>query len=240
MREEDARGVRLLRQMVRRDPIRDGIWEAAIILNTIEAGKKLGVALAEGRAARLRKTKLGRSVDPTGALSTRHFAERFLQKYAPDWNWRAQRETGRYERQNERIARMHAELARHDKALRTRFVTPDEPDAEWLSKLQKIRPEQPSSWATLRVLKFATGMPERAIWRMIMRAEPQEYEICVVGRRPVYQKRGGLPKRYAPRLVVVVLDEFITRATPKSVIRRKAAVVKRVLSRKIADSARTT
>jgi hypothetical protein len=53
-------------------------------------------------------------------------------------------------------------------------------------------------------------MSERTITKVILRLEPKSGEICVAKCRPRYQKKGGLPKRFAPRLVLGVINVFET------------------------------
>jgi hypothetical protein len=115
---------------------------------------------------------------------------------------------------NERIAKERAWMKRHDQARVNRFVTADEPDAGMLHDLRKrIIPTDPTTWPTLRELKLATAMPERTIKRIIanLRPTPRQAETVTMPLRQIFNRCGAVPRRYGPRLVIGVFNEFVNR-----------------------------
>jgi hypothetical protein len=115
---------------------------------------------------------------------------------------------------NERIAKERASMKRHDEARVNRFVTADEPDAGMLHDLrQRIIPTDPTTWPTLRELNLATAMPERTIKTIVanLRPKPRQAEIVKIPLRHKFSKCGAMPRRYGPRLVIGVLNEFVNR-----------------------------
>jgi len=185
---------------------------AAVALNTLERGTPFQEAFCEDRIRLLRRTGAGRAVDPNSSMKSAEFLEQLIQKYAPGWRWRDQIDNGSRQRRNERIARDTNSLARHEKAIRTRFITADEPDAGVLCDLRRrISAKNPATWATLRELKLATAVPERAIKKMIADLRPRKNEIVTVAWRHKFVKRGACPKRFGPRLIICVLNEFVKR-----------------------------
>jgi hypothetical protein len=115
---------------------------------------------------------------------------------------------------NERIAKEKAWMKRHDEARVNRFVTADEPDAGMLHDLRKrIIPTDRTTWPTLRELNLATAIPERTIKRIIANLRPtaRQAEIVTIRLRHKFSKCGAMPRRYGPRLVIGVLNEFVNR-----------------------------
>jgi hypothetical protein len=147
-------------------------------------------------------------VDPSGTLRPNHFVEKFLRTFAPDWAWENQRDDGAHEKMNERLVQEQADMDRFTNSLRTRHVTPNRPSPWLLPQLLQMKAADITTWPTLRILKLITGMSERTITKVIRRLEPKSGEICVAKCRPRYQKKGGLPKRFAPRLVLGVIKVF--------------------------------
>ena len=122
----------------------------------------------------------------------------------------------------------------------SKFFTPDSPNAvllqslawEWRTKrvmnpharhwwenykhYQVIR----TTWPSLRELKLATAISERTLGKIIRNLKPKKTEITkeprIVPRifdasRRKFSRRGAVPLRYGPRLVVGVLNEFVNR-----------------------------
>jgi hypothetical protein len=150
-------------------------------------------------------------------------------------------EARNYKTENERIAKEHAEDARSGMARATKFYTPDAPDPVLLCALAwEVRHKKPSpegfkrfgwsawkhwtvireTWPTLRKLKLATAIPERVLRGIIKNLRPQKNEMTkeprIVPRifdasRREFSRRGAVPLRYGPRLVIGMLNEFLNR-----------------------------
>jgi hypothetical protein len=175
----------------------------------------------------LRETRSGRSIDPDGKLNDTDFLKAFIQHYGEDYALASLRglssswpragpprvcKAGDKKERDARYTNELEQLAWQQKARLNRFITPDKPDAGVLNDLwHRIKSTDPATWATLRELKLATAMPERAVRTIILKSEPKTREIVNVPFRPKWTKRGACPKRYAPRLVIAVLREFLTR-----------------------------
>ena len=106
-----------------------------------------------------------------------------------------------------------------------------------LLRLRGMRSNDPTTWPTLRELKLATGLPERTIKRIIAgsQPEPRQTEIVTIPLRHISSKCGAMPRRYAPRLVVAVLKEFVNRLPELPIAnedqKRLRKIAKRILSR---------
>jgi hypothetical protein len=113
---------------------------------------------------------------------------------------------------NEQIAKERTSMKRHDEARVNRFVTA-EPDAGMLYDLRRIIPTDPTTWPTLRELKLATGIQERTIKTIIanLRPTPTQAEIVTIPLRHMFSRRGAMPRRHGPALVIGVLNEFVNR-----------------------------
>jgi hypothetical protein len=182
-------------------------FEAACLLRILGRGSDYEKACCEPLIRKLRKTRWACANDPRGKLSDCNFLERFIEAHAPGWDWQKDAALGEIEdrnhkRDNEQIAKGLAEHLRLHRASRSKFVTPDVPDAVLLSRLD--------GWRTLRELKLATAMSERQIKKIIHRLGPKKAEIVDEPRRK-FSRRGKMPKVYAPRLVSGVLNEFLKR-----------------------------
>jgi hypothetical protein len=220
-------------------------FEAACVLRTLERGSEYQKACCEPLIQKLRKTTWANAIDLHVRLPDTEFLERFIEAHAP----RKEADGGavenpnedrrNYEQDNERIANLRAETERFSKAIRNRFITAAAPDSGMLLCLRQIRPNDPTTWPTLRELKVATAIPERTIKRIVanLRPKPRQAEIVTIPLRHMFSKRGALPLRYGPRLVVAVLKEFVNRL-PKFPIdneeqkrlRKIATCVKRALT----------
>src|SRR6266513_2191355 len=89
-------------------------FEAACVLHTLERGTQYQRALCERAIRGLRRTQWARANDPYGKLPDPEFLERFIEGHAPGGNWRESARIGEienenYERENERLAKMHAD-----------------------------------------------------------------------------------------------------------------------------------
>lgn len=122
------------------------------------------------------------------------------------------------QRRNTAIAEETARIARREAAMTNQFITPDEPDLSYLSHLRGIAVNDSTTWPTVRDLKMVTAMSERTIKEIIAGLRPKRSEICMPPLRHRGKGRGAFPKRYGPRLVVGVLQQFMRRLT-ESVIR---------------------
>jgi hypothetical protein len=145
-----------------------------------------------------------------------------------------------YQRENERIAKEIAEDARWGMARATKFYTPNAPDPVLLCALawewRKKRVKDPdarhwwenvkryrvtrTTWPTLQELKLATAISGRTLGKIIRNLQPKKTEMTkeprIVPRtfdasRRRFSRRGAVPLRYGPRLVVGVLNEFVNR-----------------------------
>jgi hypothetical protein len=182
-----------------------------------------------------------------------------------------------YQRENERIAKEIAEDARWGMARATKFSTPDAPDPALLCALAwEVRHKKPSpeelkrsgrsawkpwtvireTWPTLRELNLATAIPERVLTRIIKNLRPQKTEMTeeprIVPRtfdasRRRFSRRGAVPLRYGPRLIVGVLNEFVDRLPEFPVddaegkrLRRTALLVKRAFAARLGCSRSST
>src|SRR5689334_6324847 len=108
MHADRERTIALVAALPNRSPLDELIWLAATILNSLEHGKRVNQEAAVDATRKLRNSEWGRSLRLSSACSSRHFAEAFLVKFAPDWNWPAQRDKGA---DNEREQRLITELA---------------------------------------------------------------------------------------------------------------------------------
>jgi hypothetical protein len=63
----------------------------------------------------------------------------------------------------------------------------------------------------LRELNLATAIPERTLTKIIKKLQPKKGEVIRARLRHKFSKRGVLPLRYGPRLIVGVLGEFVDR-----------------------------
>ena len=222
----------------KRGTLWDCVWLAATILNTFD--ERPDSPGAQRAVSSLRRTKWGMQVDPTQSLRPNHFAERFLQKFAPNWPWESQRDDGAHERTNEKLAQEHADMDRFANALRLRHATPHKAAAWLLDELRQIKGHDVATWPTLRHLKLATAMSERTIAQVVSQLKPNPGEVRVVSWRPVYQKRGHPPKRFAPRLVIGVIDFYMNDlenapldTQQKNALLASAARLKKSLAQKI-------
>lgn len=139
-------------------------FEAACVLYTLERGTRYQRANCHWRILDLRK--LAQKNGPTGILRDDvSFLNAFIARHAPGWNWREQIGDGELARQNERIVKEQVWLERKEKARRSKFVTPDDPDRGVLLSFLTIRSSDPATWPSLRDLKLATAIGERQTCR---------------------------------------------------------------------------
>ena len=99
---------------------------------------------------------------------------------------------------------------------------------------------------TLQELNLATAIPERVIKKIIKRLRPKKGEIIKAVRNK-FSKLGAIPLRYAPRLVIGVLNEFVTRLLEFPIddeerkgLRRTALLVKQAFAARLGRSRRST
>jgi hypothetical protein len=207
-------------------------FEAACLVLAIERGTD--AQIVQGKAIFRTINHYARAHGPHGRWrGARDFLEKFIQHYAPRWNWREEARIGEaedrnYKLENERIAKERAEDARWTMARVNKFWTPEFPDAGLLYGLAwdyrrspwKKRRITRGTWPTLRELKLATAIPERELEKIIRRLRPKKTEITkepqIVPRvfdasRRKFSRRGAVPLRYGPRLIVGVLNEFVNR-----------------------------
>jgi hypothetical protein len=156
---------------------------------------------------------------------------------------------------DERNINEMAEMRRHSRALRQRFATPAKPDPSMLRHLRAVKPYDATTWPTLRELKIATALSERRIKMILvqLRPKPANGEIIKLPLRHVFttrgsgSKRGGLPKRYHPRLVLGVINVLICDLADypigdeeRKCFREVAMTVKRALTQKLGASGSST
>jgi hypothetical protein len=185
----------------------DFAWEAATVLHTLEElrlSRTLDAVCCD-LVQRLRKTNFANAVDPYGRMRDREFLEAFIQKCVPEWDWRKQtlnraQIEDRAARDEHNIQEM-AQMVRDSRAHRNRHVLPERPDPSRLIFLaNRIRPNEPMTWATLKELKLATGLSERTIRLIIESNRPKKSELVL-----------KTPKRFGPRLVLGVIEKFLER-----------------------------
>ena len=178
-------------------------WKAATVLHTLEQPSLSDAlrAACKDRIKRLRNTNVGYAVDPYGRKRDSDFLEAFIQKCAPGWEWRKHADNENRAAAYERNIRERAQMLRCSRASANRHVLPEAPDPSWLIYLAKrIKPNELMSWPTLRELKLAMAFGERPIKRIIQSAHPKTSEIVM-----------KTPKRFAPRLVLAVVEVFLNR-----------------------------
>ena len=190
-------------------------------------------------AALVRKKVWARDTDPDGKFPNRTLLEHFIEVHAPGWDWRKEADEGKQADDiEERFAKERAEDARWRMANATKFYTPDAPDGVLLSLLaweyRKRRRIIRRVWPTLRELKLATAIPERTLQKLIKSLGPARGEIIKEPLRHKFSRRGAVPLRYGPRLVIGVLNEFVNRLPEfpmddeqRNQLRKTALVVKR-------------
>ena len=149
--------------------------------------------------------------------------------------------------EDERITKEIAEDARLSKARTSKFYTPDAPDGFLLCSLaweyRKRRKFTRKTWPTLRELNLATAIPERTLKKIIKSLQAKKGEIIKLPLRHKFSRRGALPLRYGPRLIVGVLREFIDRLPEFPVndrerkqLRKTALLVKRAFAARLGCS----
>jgi hypothetical protein len=187
--------------------------------------------------------------------SARDFLEEFLRTHAPGWNWRDEARQGEIEhripkQEDDRFAQEHAEDGRWRMSWATKYHTPDAPDGVLLCGLaweyRKQRRFIRRTWPTLRELKLATAIPERTLRKIIKRLQPKKGEIIKESLRHKFSRRGAMPLRYAPRLVIGVLNEFLNRLpefpiddAERKRLRKTALLVKRAFAARLNPSRRS-
>src|SRR5262249_40708069 len=108
------------------------------------------------------------------------------------------------------------------------------------------------TWPTLRELKLATAIPERVLARIIKKLRPQKAEMTKEPRivplvfdpsRHKSSRRGTVPLRYGPRLVIAVLNELLNRLPEFPIddgerkrLRKTALLVKRAFAARLIRS----
>ncbi len=148
------------------------------------------------------------------------FLDAFIQNFEPQWDWRKDIDEGELAAQNKQIAEENGVIYRADRAKTQRFVTPDNPDLDSLYALKRVMANDPTTWPTLRELKLATLLPERRIEKIVAALSPNKNEIVRIALRQKFRKGGAFPKRFAPRLVCGVLQEFLRGPSPYSAKRK--------------------
>lgn len=231
------------------------VFEAASLLRQIEQGTH---HLAIESTPIFRKiNQYALENGPHGKwYSTRDFLEEFTKTHAPGWDPREDARQGEIEsvnreKEDKRIAKEIAEDARLSKARTSKFYTPDAPDGYWLCALaweyRKQRRYIRRTWPTLRELKFATAIPERTLKKIVRSLRPKKDEIVKFPLRHRFSRRGVLPLRYAPRLIVGVLNEFVDCLPQFPIddgerkrLRKTALLVKRAFAARMGRSRRST
>ena len=247
-------------------------FEAACLLLAIERGAD--PKAVQGTAIFKKINRYAWKNGPHGKwLGSRDFLEEFIRTHAPGWNWRedarqGENEDRNYARENERIAKEIAEDARRGMARATKYYTPDTPDPvllwglAWETRHKKPSPEEfkefgwsawkhrtviRKTWPTLRALNLATAIPERRLKKIIKSLRPRKREIIREPLRHKFSRRGAVPLRYGPRLVVGVLDELVNRLPEfpiddreRNQLRKTALVVKRAFVARLNASRRST
>ena len=231
-------------------------YAAACLRQTLEKGTPFQEARCAALIKKLRGTKWGRANDPRERLSDLEFLERFIQACAPGFDWRKDARQGEIEDQvreqeDEQIAQEQAEDTRLRMSFATKHYTPDAPDGYWLCALawehRKQRRLVRTTWPSLRELKRATAIPERTLKKIIKNLRPTKSEKVKLPLRHKFSRRGALPLRYGPRLIVGVLNAFIARLPEFPVddaerkrLRKTALLVKRAFAARLGHWRRGT
>jgi len=202
------------------------------------------------------RAKWARANDPERRLSDRKFLESFIEAHAPGFDlWEDVRqgeiEDRIREQEDQQIAQEYADDARYRMSLTTKYYTPTAPDGYWLCDLaweyRKRRRLIRTTWPSLRELKRATAIPERTLKRIIENLRPKTDERVTLPFRHKFSRRGALPLRYGPRLIIGVLREFLNRLPQFSIddderkqLRKTALLVKRAFAARLGRSRRST
>jgi len=197
---------------------------------------------------------------PHGKWRTVDFLEEFIRYHAPNWNWRAEAVKGgiehrNYKQENKRIAKEIAEDARFGMARATKSHTPDALDGLLLYGLAwELTWEHNRSrcgqrrivrrtWPTVRELKLATAFSERELKKIMWDLRPAKGEIIKEPLRHKFSRIGAVPLRYAPRLVIGVLNELLNRLQQFSIkdeereaLRKTILTVKRAFAARLRNS----
>jgi hypothetical protein len=243
---------------------------AAWLRLILEKGTPFQKARCEPLIKKLRETEWARAFDPRKELSDDcKFLECFIEAHAPGFDWRedarqGEIETQNYKRENERIAKDIAEDERWRLARSTKSHTPDVPDAGllcalgWESHSKKPSNEEferlgwsawkhwlvtRKTWPTLRELKLATAIREPELKKIITDLRPKKGEIIKQSLRHKFSGCGAMPRRYGPRLVIGVLNEFVNRLSEfpiadkeREELRKTVLSVKRAFAAKLGHS----
>jgi hypothetical protein len=206
-REERKRLATKIRELGGKPTRLEFAWEAATILHTLEKARLFPAlnALCGDRIHRLRQTNIAHTVDPYGRMRDLEFLEAFMQKCEPGWDWRKQAEDESQIEERaadeERYIQELAQMARDSRSHRNRHELPNRPDPLRLIFLSdRIRPNEPMTWTTLKELKLATALSERTIRQIIESNRPKKSELVL-----------KTPKRFGPRLTRGVIDKFLNR-----------------------------
>jgi hypothetical protein len=227
-----------------------------------------GQAIWECRFRLLRNTEWARGIDPDRKMGDLDLFERFRDD--PDLSaqtrceiarqmglpakevqelsetaWRSQ--THEFDQQDDALLKRNVRIERQCLSLMNRSVTPYVPAADELIRFRKIGVDDPRTWPTLTDLKLATAFSEKKLRTIIANSRPQTSEITAPLRSKTQRlrisKRGALPNRYHPRLVLIVLEEFLKRLrdlpisnAEQQTFRETAMTVKRALTFKLSRS----
>jgi hypothetical protein len=171
---------------------------AARVLFTLERGTKY----QKTRCQRLVKELLqfAHYNGPRGRWQSHNaFLKDFIRTHAPGWDWR--KGAGTVAARDERYIRELAQDLRSSRAHRNRHILPVAPDPAWLIFLaNRIKRNEPMTWTTLKEMKLAMGLSERTIRQTIKSSRPKKSELVL-----------KTPKRFGPRLVLGVIEEFLNR-----------------------------
>jgi len=255
MSEDEKKAEEIVAQAINSNTPSIMSFEAACLLFGIERGAS---PQAIRRTAIFQKInqyakKNGPHDKWVGPHGVRDFLKEFISFHAPRWNYREEALQGaiedrNYQQENERIAQEQAEVERYELSWETKYYTPDAPDGFLLCGLAwEYRKRQRlfrRTWPTLRELKLATAIPERTLKKIVLSLRPNKGEIVKEPLRHKFSRRGAVPLRYGPRLVVGVLNEFLNRLpefpiddVERKRLRRTALLVKRAFVAKLAHSA---
>lgn len=138
------------------------MFEAAYLLLAIERGASLKDIRSTAIFEKIRQYA-GAHGWHGKRRDARDFLEEFVRYYSPGWDWRKEADEGEvedlnYERDNERLAKMHADDARWGIALRSKSYAPDVPDDRQLLGLawdwrSKKSTRKKSGWKQQRFIR---------------------------------------------------------------------------------------
>ena len=214
------------------------------------------IVRAKDRLEKLRKTKWGIQIDPSGSREILAFARAFLEKFAAKWDYTKDAIEGdkqelAYRKTESQIIDFWLDDAEQKHAKATRSYVLAKPDGLRLEKLRQIKKNNIATWPDISILRLAFGVTENVVRAEIKRLQLGVTETSNSVRKrsvslkanPGFKNPGGKPpKRYGPKVVLALIDCFCSTWLPRNqnlsfeertTLQKSVMKVKRALSRKI-------